>query len=138
MATVSVLNGTKMLVFYNGTAIGRATGGTLDISHAVRDITTKQSGGWQEFLEGLRSATISTEHLYAEDEVVGFDDILASILTDRVPVTLRIASTTSGDSFYDCSAWLTSASLNLGAPEDNASFSASFNMTGVLTAGTVT
>lgn len=138
MATVSVLNGTKMLVYVGGVAIGRASGGTLDISHAVRDITTKQSGGWQEFLEGLRSATISSEHLYAEDEVVGLGDILASVLTTRTPVTLRIASTTAGDSYYEASAWLTSASLNLGAPEDNASFSVSFNITGVLSTGTVT
>jgi hypothetical protein len=138
MATVSVLNGTKLLVYLNGLAIGRATGGTLDISHAVRDITTKQSGGWQEFLEGLRSATISTEHLYAEDESVSLNELQTTVITTRVPVTIRVASTTAGDRYWEAQAWLTSLSLNLGAPEDNASFTASFSVTGVLTSGAST
>lgn len=134
MATESVLNGTLLLVYHDGQAIGRATGGSLDINHAVRDITTKDSNGWQEFLEGLRSVTVSTEHLYAEDESTGLHELAANVFT-RTKVTLRVASTEAGDRFWEGDAWLTSISLNLGAPEDNASFSASFNITGELTTG---
>ena len=134
MATESVLNGTLLLVYYDGAAIGRATGGSLDFNHAVRDITTKDSGGWAEFLEGLRSVTVSTEHLYAEDETTGLHELAADFYT-RAKVTLRVASTEAGDRYWEGEAWMTSLSLNLGAPEDNASFSASFNITGELTSG---
>jgi hypothetical protein len=138
MATQSVLNGTLLLVYVDGLAIGRARGATLDITHAVRDITTKQSGGWAEFLEGLRSGTLSTEHLYAEDETTGLAELQAGIFPNRTSVTLRIASTEDGDRYWEAEAWINSLSINAGAPEDNASFTASFQLTGAITSGATT
>jgi predicted secreted protein len=131
MATISVLNGTKMLVSIDGSVIGRATGATLDFTHSARDITTKDSGGWQEFLEGLRGATISTEHLYAEDEATGINEIQSLVLTTRIPCELVFGA--PGDRVWSCDAWLTAFSVNAGAPEDNASFSATFVCSGPLT-----
>ena len=67
MATTGKINTTLLAVYVGGTKITHSQGGSLNIEHSVRDVTTKDSGGWAEQLEGLRSWSMSASGLMAYD-----------------------------------------------------------------------
>lgn len=54
MASIGILNGTALLVFVDGTAIGATTSHDLSFNQALRDATTKDSGAFEEVLPRLR------------------------------------------------------------------------------------
>ena len=135
-ATVGILNGTLLKVYVNGVAVAKTTSHTLNTSMSTRDITTKDSAGWKEGLEGLREWSIDGDFLQSEDAAYGYQDLFAHY-TNRTKVTLKFTSSVSADVYYQGSAYLTS--LSREAPlEDNVSGSFSFEGTGVLSEKTLT
>jgi len=69
MAATSIMNSTDVVIQISedgGTTydiIGRATSASLSVSMETRDITSKDSAGWQENLEGLKSWSLSGDGL---------------------------------------------------------------------------
>jgi predicted secreted protein len=61
MSTVgeSVLNGTKMLLYVGGVAVAGATSHSLSLNMDTRESTNKDSEGWRELMESVRSWTAS-------------------------------------------------------------------------------
>ena len=66
--TAGKMNGSDMAVYFASTEgsevlVAHAQSCSFDFTHDARDVTTKDSGAWRELAEGLRSASVSTEHL---------------------------------------------------------------------------
>jgi len=135
------LNGTDLGVYVGGTLVAYSTNATINMNHSPRSTTNKESGGWEENMEGLRNWDVSCDALYAWLDPSGsaisnetLSEIFTGYLATRASFTLTFGVTTSGtgDTKYTGTAWLTSASLT--APlEDTATFSVSFQGSGALT-----
>tara|TARA_A100001201_G_scaffold109587_1_gene93674 strand:+ start:61 stop:495 length:435 start_codon:yes stop_codon:yes gene_type:complete len=134
------LNGTDLGVYIGGTLVAYSTNATININHSPRSTTNKESGGWEENMEGLRNWDVSVDALYAWLQPDGnpiSNETLSEIFTaymetrTKLGLTFGVTTTGSGDTKYYGDAWLTSISLT--APlEDTSTFSASFQGTGEL------
>jgi len=135
--TTSVINATDFFVVINGSVVAHQKNVELSIEHAPRDITSKDSGGWRELLEGLKSWSGSFESLVAWDASFGFDDLF-ELYTSRSKfgVIFKVGKDT-GDKKFSGSAYVTSSPIS-GDVEDNVSFSFSFEGTGPPTKVTIT
>ena len=140
MATSNVINGTLAVVktgtdHASATTIALSTSASLSLSMDTRDISNKSSAGWRELLEAGMSWSVSCEGLYAMLDSSGaaiknYDDLWA-LLVARAPFYIEISTGISGDKYYSGECYLTS--LEQTAPlEDNMTYSASFEGTGVL------
>ena len=136
MATTGINNGTLVALYLDGLKINHLTTNDFSIEQSLRDATTKDSVGWEDVLEGLRSSTFSCEGYFAEDATIGADEIIADLVTTRGTVVVRMSSEVVGDKFYEGTCFITSFSM--GAPtEESQTFSLEVKVTGALTVGTV-
>ena len=133
MPTTNVINTTSLKVFTGATptAIAHANDATLTITHEPRDISTKDSAGWVELLEGMRAWEISVSGLYAYSDTNGADALFTS-LNNRTTVTVAFTTNVTGDKVYSGTAYI--SSLDFGSPgqEDNATYSTQFKGTGAI------
>lgn len=144
MPATSIMNSTDVVIQISedgGTTydiIGRCTSASLSVSMETRDTTTKQSAGFAEHLEGLKSFTLSGDGLVVYTIAGDFDtpDNLYNILNNRTLVKVKFGSTTSGEIDYTGDAFLTSYEQEAGV-EDNVTYSFSFQGTGALTQANV-
>lgn len=142
MPTTNVIN-TTILKFQGGnsggTVVSRQNDVTFSVNHEPRDITTKDSGGWRELLEGLRSYEISISGLLAYDDTLsvytsttGIDAVLRA----RTSQTWILGTAVSGDVKLSGAGYWTS--LEVGSPdqESNCTFSATLQGSGQYYVGT--
>mgnify|MGYP003646265355 FL=1 len=136
------LNGTELGVYIGGTLIAYSTSATINMNHSTRSTSSKESGGWEDNMEGMRNWDVSCDALYAWLDPAGsaisnstLSDMFTAYIATRASFTLTFGSTsTTGIGFtkYTGDAWMTSASIS--APlEDTATFSVSFQGSGALT-----
>ncbi len=134
------LNGTDLGVYIGGTLVAYSTSATLNVNHSPRSTSNKEDGGWETAMEGYRNWDVSCDAMYAWLDPAGSaisNETLSEIFTGYIhtrasfTLTFGVTSTTTGDTKYTGTAWLTSASLS--APnEDTATFSVSFQGSGAL------
>jgi predicted secreted protein len=140
MANEGQLNGTELGVYVAGVLVAYSTNATLNVNHSTRSTTSKESGGWEDNMEGLRNWDVSCDALYAWVDPAGtaitnktLSDLFTGYLETRTSFELTFGNTgvASNDTKYVGTAWLTSASLT--APlEDTSTFSVSFQGSGPL------
>jgi len=135
MATSGIMNGTLIGVYVGSTLISHATEGSISLNMDTRDSTTKDAAGQRALLEGVKSGTISVSALYADDAAYGVDELMAAWAA-RTTLTVKFSTEVTGDSFWSAAAYVTSLEVN-AAMEDNASYAATFELTGAITYGTV-
>ena len=136
MATTGNINGTNLLVYIGGTAIGCTTSCTVNLNMATIDTTCKDSAGWTSQIAGLRDWSIDAEALTQYDATYGFTD-LVSAWKNRTAVTVRFSTNVTGDEYFEGTAYITS--LSESAPmEDVTTFSVSFTGSGELNTPTFT
>ena len=118
--------------------IGRATSASLSVSMETRDTTNKDSAGWQENLEGLKSWSLSGDGLVTYSISGDYDtpDDLFTLLSNRTLVKVKFGSATSGEIDYTGDAYLVSYEQEAGV-EENVTYSFGFTGTGVLTQASV-
>jgi len=135
-ASTSVMNSTDVVIKVGSEIVGKMTSASLSVTMATRDISTKDSAGWMEVLEGQKSWTLSGEGLvvYNNSGKATPDDIY-TLLSNRTAVAIEFGSETTDEKYYAGSGFFTEFSTDAGV-EDNATFSFSFQGTGVLTQGT--
>ena len=136
MATTGKFNGTALLVYIDGVAIGDATTHTLNVSAAMIDATTKSSAGWKDVLPGLKEWSIDCDGFVAWDATEGVEDSFAD-LAARTRVTLKFSTEVTGDARFTGTAYITSCNVT-AAVEDVVSYTMSFDGDGALTLETVT
>ena len=135
-ASTSVMNSTDVVIIVASEIVGKMTSASLSVTMATRDISTKDSAGWMEVLEGQKSWTLSGEGLvvYNNTGKATPDDIY-TYLSNRTAVTIEFGSETTDEKYYTGSGYFTEFSTDAGV-EDNATFSFSFQGTNTLTQGT--
>ncbi len=144
MAATSIMNSTDVVIQISedgGTSydiIGRATSASLSVSMETRDTTTKDSAGWQENLEGLKSWSLSGDGLVTYSITGDYEtpDDLFTLLSNRTLVKVKFGSATSGEIDYTGDAYLVSYEQEAGV-EENVTYSFGFTGTGVLTQASV-
>jgi TP901-1 family phage major tail protein len=144
MAATSIMNSTDVVIQISedgGTTydiIGRATSASLSVSMETRDTTNKDSAGWQENLEGLKSWSLSGDGLVTYSISGDYDtpDDLFTLLSNRTLVKVKFGSETSGEIDYTGNAYLVSYEQEAGV-EENVTYSFGFTGTGVLTQASV-
>jgi TP901-1 family phage major tail protein len=145
MASTSIMNSTDVVIQISedgGTTydiIGRATSASLSVSMETRDTTTKDSSGWQENLEGLKSWSLSGDGLVTysiSDANYDTPDDLFTMLANRTAVKVKFGSTTSTEIDYTGDAFLVSYEQEAGV-EENVTYSFSFTGTSTLTQASV-
>jgi predicted secreted protein len=130
---MAILNGTVFLLSIGGTVLPDQTEGSISISMETRDITTKDSSGYRELLEGVRSGSISVSGLVDDDGNGGAGSDLFAVLDGRSSVAIVFGFDGASDDYnYTCSAFCTSLEVS-AATEDNVTYSASFEITGAIT-----
>jgi len=142
MPTTNVVN-TTLFKFQGGvsggTVVSRQNDVTFSVNHEPRDITTKDSGGWRELLEGLRSYEISISGLLAFDDTLSVytsSTGIDAVLRARTQQTWILGTAVSGDVKLSGAGYWTS--LEVGSPdqESNMTFSATLQGTGQYFVGT--
>jgi TP901-1 family phage major tail protein len=144
MAATSIMNSTDVVIQISedgGTTydiIGRATSASLSVSMETRDTTNKDSAGWQENLEGLKSWSLSGDGLVTYSITGDYDtpDDLFTLLSNRTLVKVKFGSATTGEIDYTGDAYLVSYEQEAGV-EENVTYSFGFTGTGVLTQASV-
>ena len=135
-ASTSVMNSTDVVIKVGSEIVGKMTSASLSVSMATRDTSTKQSAGWMEVLEGQKSWTLSGEGLVVYNNAgKATPDEIYTLLSNRTAVAVEFGSETTDEKYYSGSGFFTEFTTDAGV-EDNATFSFSFQGTGVLTQGT--
>lgn len=133
--TSGIVNGTLIGVYVDGTLIARAVSGDLDLTMATRDTSNKDTGGWEESLEGRMSWSCSAEGLLVQNLSGNYSTLFAK-LTARATVTVMLSSAVTGDKKWSGSAFITNLKLT-AADQSNTTFSCSFKGTGALAEATL-
>lgn len=140
---MATFNGTKLGIYIGDEGdptetwelIAAATDCSLSLSAEVIDVSTKDSGAWRQLLAGMRSASMSTSGLidYTASNK-NLSDLFAAF-NSRTRLHLRFSNAVSGDQRYECYGYLTSLEQSAGM-EDTATYSASLEIDGAVTAAT--
>lgn len=139
MATTGKLNTTLVKIFTGtspGTAVTHSTDATLSFSMSPRPGTTKDSAGWEEVLEGLRSWEMSGSAMMAFDATNGVDELSTTALA-RTSTTVYFTTNVTGDTVFSGSGYFTSLELSSPGQEETATYSFTLKGTSTLTQGTV-
>ena len=132
---MAIFNGTELGVYIDDTLIAAATDCSLSLSMETIDITTKDSAGWRELLAGTRSGSISCSGLidYTDASNKDTTDLFVAF-ENRTSLTLAFqkANEVTGDLAFTCVGFLTSLEQS-GGTEDTATYSATFEISGVIT-----
>tara|TARA_E500000318_G_scaffold95352_1_gene95082 strand:- start:1755 stop:2171 length:417 start_codon:yes stop_codon:yes gene_type:complete len=134
---MAIINGTVYLLKIGAdgseVAIPDQTEGSISINMETRDITTKDSSGHRELLEGVRSASISVSGLVDDDGAGGAGADLFAVLNGRSTTHIIFGLDAASDDYhYECDAFCTSLEISAGT-EDNVTYSATFEVTGAIT-----
>lgn len=102
---MACINGTQFLVYVEGSAIAYSTSATLNINVDLPSCASKDSGGWDENMHGLRDWSIDVDGLVQFDNYFAADDVVKLIL-DRQEVTVKFATTVTGHTYWEGTAKL--------------------------------
>ena len=128
----AIFNGTVYIVSIAGTALPDQTEGSISLSMETRDVTTKDSSGFRELLEGTRSASISVSGLV--DDTTSAVTTLMTHFAARSSFAIAFGvNTGTHDDVFDCTkAFVTSIETSAGT-EDNVTYSATIELSGAIT-----
>ena len=132
----TVYNGTNLLLKFiadGGTlaTIGHSTSATLSLSMDAPEATSKDSGGYQEVIAGLRSGEISFEGLvdYTDSQNV---PEMATLMENRSKIDWSFGTTTTGDTVFSGEGFITSIETT-GEMESAVTYSGTIVTTGTIT-----
>jgi TP901-1 family phage major tail protein len=132
---MAALNGTALVLKVGATNVAKGKSNTFNISRATIDVSNKDSAGWKESIYGQGSGSFDFEGVFEESGTWGWDEAYAAMVAKTV-LTVRMATATVGDKYYEASCLITSGSLS--APmEDAVTWSATFEITGAPSTGSV-
>ena len=135
MATPGKLSGTIWKISVGGTSINNLTTTSASFTNETRDTTTKDSGGYREFLSTIKTATFSAEGLVALDATYGLDELWIAY-DAQTAVAIIYTTAETGDIQFAQSAIITQLDSS-AADNDNTTFSLSLQGTGAVTKSAV-
>ena len=143
MASSTVIVNSTLLKIYAGaaadpsTVIANCTDASISITHDLRDITTKDSAGFRELNEGLRSYSISASALYETDAANDFQSLYDTYIGTRTIIFWKMAEDDSGGIVLSGCGYISSLELTSPGAEDNVSFSLTIEGSGEITSSQV-
>ena len=138
----TIVNSTLLKIYAGASAdpttvIANCTDASLSITHDLRDITTKDSAGWRELNEGLRSFSISASALYETDAHNDFQSLYDDYINTRTPIFWKMAESLAGGIVLSGCGFISSIELSSPGSEDNVSFSLTIEGDGDITSSEV-
>ena len=134
MATV--INGTNLRFYWEGTVIGEATSCTLNLSRETRETLTKDNvSSWTQYQPGRKSGTCDIEGLISYDTTNTDVKDIFTAYDAGTSITMRFTTDVVGAPYWECDVLITSLTLS-AAVEENSTYSASGTITGAVTQGT--
>lgn len=118
MASTTVINGTAVALYIQGTTVAQATSCQLTVEQNVIETTSKNSGGWFDGIAGLRNISLSVEGWVHYVQSYGLKEITALIVS-RTLLAWIMRTTVTGDTVYSGSGFVTS--VNSTYPVEDAS-----------------
>ena len=113
--------------------IAHSTSASISFNNDLRDITSKDSGGYQENAGGLRSFELSSDALQDISADLDFKEFYDDV-HERNEVIVRFAERGSGVK-WEGSGFISSLSMDAGV-EENVTYSVTITGTGVVTKDT--
>lgn len=135
MATSGIFNGSLLSIKVDGNKILNSTSCSLSLSADTPEATTKDSGGFQELIVGVKSGEISFEGLVAYDSGSGsqIGDISDELISGA-EVTWEFSTDVSGDDKYSGTGFISSIEITADM-ESPVSYSGTIVTTGTITQG---
>lgn len=128
-----IINGNDLGLFISGstgyTNIANDKTCSIEVTAAVIDCSSKDSGKWADKIAGRLSWTASSENLYSEDATVSYATLFAAMVA-KTPIMIAF-STAAATKGYTGSAILTKLTIN-GELDNNSTFNVSLEGTGAL------
>lgn len=122
------INATDLLVYVGAVPIAHSTSATINIEQDLPDATTKDSGGWADHINGLKSWSIDTDALVDYSASYGAEELFDN-LKNKNNIVVRW-STGSG-SYWEGTASVASMTMNADM-ESPLAYSASFTGKGTI------
>lgn len=135
MPTTGIVNGSLLRLYVGDVAVAYSTSDTLDLTRAMREIAHKDNtSAWVEVAPGQKSATFSTELLFADvgdtSANIKFNTLFDS-WNNGTAIVCTYTTDVLGDSIYTFNAFIESLSLN-SANQENVTASASLRINGAV------
>ena len=134
MASTGFVEGTDLLVYFNGTAIAYSKNCTLNMNLANAETTNKDDSGWKGVLPTKRDWSVDGDGLY---NYGGSVSTLFGLYNNRTRVSIKFSNNTPGDKYYSGYAYITKLQIS-GPDAETATYSFSFAGDGQLSEYTVT
>jgi predicted secreted protein len=137
MATTGIVNGTLLTIEVDGDKLLNSTSASLSLTLDTPEATTKDSGGFQDLIAGVKSGEISFEGLLAYDSGSGVQigDISGELISGT-SVTWEFSTGVSGDDKYSGNGFISSIEITADM-EAPVSYSGTIVTTGTITQGVV-
>jgi predicted secreted protein len=135
MPTAGIVNATLISIYAGTTKIANITSATLSMTHALREITSNDSAGWEAYAGGKRGWEMSGDSLFTFDGAYTFDDLFA-LIDGRTTITAKFSTEVTGDKKYSGTAYLTALSAT-GSTEENETYSFTLKGSGAIAEATV-
>jgi predicted secreted protein len=137
MATTGIVNGTLLTIEVDGDKLLNSTSASLSLTLDTPEATTKDSGGFQDLIAGVKSGEISFEGLLAYDSGSGVQigDISGELISGT-SVTWEFSTDVSGDDKYSGNGFISSIEITADM-EAPVSYSGTIVTTGTITQGVV-
>jgi predicted secreted protein len=135
MATSGIINGTLLTIKVGGSKLLNSTSASMSLTLDTPEATTKDSGGFQNLIAGVKSGEISFEGLVAYDSGSGsqIGDISDELISGT-SVTWEFSTDVSGDDRYSGNGFISSIEITADM-ESPVSYSGTIVTTGTITQG---
>lgn len=131
------LNGQKMLVLVNTTAIGATSSFTLNLTSSNIDVSSKDSNSWTDRIYGKRDWNVSFDGLFDPSGTFNAEEIF-DLLDNQTRVFLQMATIDGVGGGTKFTGYAVCSGLTISAPNDGATtFSGTFEADGELNKGVV-
>lgn len=134
-ASTGVINGNTIGLYIGTDLIALGKSSDLNLSMSPIDVTTKDSAGKTEIINGLTSFSFNGEFLFDNDSTFGWEDVYDAWLAGTA-LTVVDQSGTTGDVKYTGTCYITDATKTNPA-NDVVGFTASFAGTSTLAKATI-
>lgn len=136
---MAVFNGTNLLlkVATDGSSpvtIGHTTSASMSLSLDTPEATTKDSGGFADYIAGLRSGEISFEGLVNHGASNASDE-MSDFLLNRTEIDWTFSTGTTGDEIYSGGGFISSLEVS-AEMESPVSYSGTITITGTISQAT--